>query len=141
MDAFQIDLVAWKHVPWGGALGDQDIVLMGLDWSAATFTMQVRAAAGNTGMPYVTLANAAAGAEGISATYDAAYVHPTTGVTVGGTRIRRQINQATLEAIPLNPVDPALPLVLAYDMHVTLAGLPALQFVFGAFTLNPGVTA
>lgn len=140
MDAIQLDLVAWRRVPFGGASGAQDIVLLGLNWSGATFAMQVRAALGDTGTPYVTLANAAAGAQGILATYDSGYVHPTTGAVVGATTIRPQIDQATLAAIPLAADDPAAPLLLWYDLHVTPVGLPTLQFLYGQFTLNPGVT-
>lgn len=140
MDAIQLDLVAWRRVPFGGGSGAQDVVLLGLDWSAASFAMQVRAAAGDTGTPYVSLIGAAAGTQGISATYDAGYIHPTTGAVVGATTIRPQIDQATLAAIPLAPDDPAAPLTLWYDLHVTPVGLPMMQFLYGQFTLNPGVT-
>jgi hypothetical protein len=140
MDAIRLDLVAWKNVPFGGTSGNQDIVLMGLDWSAASFVMQVRASPGDTGTPYVALVNTAAGSEGISASYDSGYIHPITGAVVGATTIRPQINTTTLQAIPLNAADPTQPQVLAYDLHVTPVGLPEMQFLFGNFTLNPGVT-
>lgn len=147
MKAISRDLSAWRHVPWGGATGDQDIVVLGLDWSAATFAMQVRVAQGDAGTPLASLANAAANYEGLSATYDPGYVYPATGpavalrgTVVGATTIRPQINQATLEAIPLAADDPAAALTLWYDLHVTPVNMPKRQFTYGIFTLNPGVT-
>ncbi|HWU03180.1 MAG TPA: hypothetical protein VN222_10610 [Novosphingobium sp.] len=139
MKAVRIDLTAWRHVPWGGASGDQDIVILGLNWSTATCLMQVRDAAGDTGTPLVSLTNALAGAEGISLAYDAGYIHPTTGAVVGATSIRPQINQNTLEAIPL-PSEASDPLSLAWDLQLTVGGLPKLLFAYGQFTLFPGVT-
>lgn len=140
------DFFAWRHVPWGGASGAQDLVLMGLDWSAAAFAMQVRAAAGETGTALVSLVNAAPGAEGISASYDPTYIYPLNGANtalrgtvVGATTIRPQIAQTTLEAIP-GYADPSQPVGLWYDLHVTPAGMPRQQFAYGQFTLYPGVT-
>ena len=137
---------ALRHVPWGGASGDQDIVIMGLNWSASTLSLQVRPTPGDTSTPLVSLANAAAGSEGISVTYDAGYIYPANGphtaligTVVGATTIRPQINQATLEAIPL-PSDPTQPLGLSYDIHITPPGLPKMQLAYGSFTLFPGVT-
>jgi hypothetical protein len=147
MKASSIPLCAWRHVPFGGASGDQDLIIIGLDWSAASLALQVRAAKGDTGTPLVSLVNAAAGVEGLSASYDPAYIYPANGPTValrgqtvGATTIRPQINQATLEAIPYAADDPAAALTLWYDLHVTPGGLPKLQFAFGSFTLDPGVT-
>lgn len=140
MKPIRLDLVAYKRVPLGGAPGDQDIILMGLDWSAATYSMQVRPAAGDTSTPYVNLSNAAAGSEGISASYNSGYVSPVTSTVVGATTIRPQINQATLAAIPLTSDDPSQPAVLAYDIKVTPSGGQAQVFLYGTFTLYPGVT-
>lgn len=137
---FERDIVAWRRVPFGGAGGDADIVLLGLDWSAATFAMQIRAAPGDTGPALVSLANATAGSQGISAAYDADYVHPTTGAAVGATIIRPQIDKATMEGLPVNADDPAQPVVLYHDIHVTLGALPEFIFRSGKFTVQPGVT-
>ncbi|NOW44117.1 hypothetical protein FHW96_000244 [Novosphingobium sp. SG751A] len=137
---FERGIVAWRRVPFGGASGDADIVVLGLDWSDATYAMQIRAAPGDTGDPLVSLANAAAGSQGISAAYDADYVHPITGATVGATTIRPQIDETTMEGLPVNPDDPASPIYLWWDMHVTAAGLPKAVFCQGKFTVDPGVT-
>lgn len=137
---FERDIVAWRRVPWGGAGGDADIVLLGLDWSAATFAMQIRAAPGDTGTPLVSLTNASAGSQGISATYDAGYLHPITGDAVGASIIRPQIDEATMEGLPVNADDPSQPVVLWWDMHVTPSLIPKLLFSCGKFTVNPGVT-
>ena len=146
MITIRCDLIAWRHVPFGGALGDQDIVVLGQDWHTATFAMQVRPTPGDTSTPLVSLTNASAGSEGISATYDSGYLYPDggpdaslVGTVVGATIIRPQINKATLEAIP-TAADPSQPQALAYDLHITRSGLPVAQFMQGAFTLNPGVT-
>jgi hypothetical protein len=147
MKASRVDLTAWRRVPFGGAAGDQDIVVLGLDWSAAGFAMQVRAAPGDTGTPLADLVTAAAGVQGLSATYDAGYLYPANGpnvalrgTEVGATIIRPQIDQATLEAIPLAADDPAAALPLWYDLHVTPPTMPKQQFLYGIYTLNPGVT-
>lgn len=137
---FERDIVAWRRVPFGGAGGDRDIVLLGLDWSAATYAMQIRAAPGDTGTPLVSLVNAAAGSQGISATYDAAYIHPVTGATVGATTIRPQIDKATMAALPVNADDPAQPIDLWHDIHVIVGALPEFVFRSGKFTVEPGVT-
>lgn len=147
MKASKVDLAAWRRVPFGGGTGDQNFVILGLDWSAAAFALQVRAAQGDTGTPLVSLTNAGAGVEGVSATYAADYLYPDNGpnvalrgTAVGATIICPQIDQATLEAIPLAADDPSAPLELGYDLHVTPADLPKFLLAYGGFTLNPGVT-
>lgn len=134
-----IAISADKRVPWGGANGEADIPVIGVDWSGATFKMELRNEPGDTGTAIVSLTNASAGAEGISATYDASYAHPETGEEVGATIIRPQINETTLEALDL-AAKPANGLPLHYDLHVDASGLGKFVLVAGTFTIKPGVT-
>lgn len=133
------DLTAFKRTPWGGATGEGDLVLLGVDYSAAAFLMQIRWREGDAGTAILTLANASAGIQGISATYDAGYLHPDTGAVMGATIIRRQIDEAAMEAIAL--ASPAnVTLNLKHDMHATPVGLPKSVIVYGDFFIKPGVT-
>lgn len=124
-----------RRTPWGGASGDADIVALGQDLSAAAFVMTFAPQVGSAGV--ITLTNQTAGTQGISATYDAGYVHPNTGATVGATIVRPQIDEATFEALTWGATNE--PLVLAYDMLVTPSG--GVQYVWfkGEFTIYPGV--
>lgn len=124
-----------KHTPWGGASGDADMVVLGLDWSGAAFKFSIAPQVGSVAL--ITLTNAAAGSQGISATYDASYVDDRTGLVVGATIIRPQIDEATFEALTWGPTDE--PLVLAHDMLVTPSGEPQFVWFDGAFTIYPGV--
>lgn len=132
-------VVRSKRVPWGGATGEADIVVLGANYSAATFAMEIRGAPGDFGTALVSLANATAGAEGISATYEPGYVHPVSGVVVGASRIRPQINETTMEGlVTATPGD--APVEAFYDLHVTAPGQGKRLYLFGRFTYHPGVT-
>lgn len=137
--ALELPITAYKRVPWGGASGDGDLWIQSVDWSAGTPKMELREEPGGTGTALVTLNAAAAGSQGISLSYDATYVSPTTGAVVGGTRLRCQIDEATIEAL-LTPADPAEDLVLYYDIHITPPTLPKMVAASGTFTIKPGVT-
>ncbi|PTR08671.1 MULTISPECIES: hypothetical protein [unclassified Novosphingobium] len=127
-----------KRVPWGGASANADLVLVGTDWSAAAFSMSFAATQGGTAIADIQLANAAAGSQGISASYDASYVHPETGAVVGATTIRPQIDEASLEALVWGS-DPTANLVLHYDLLVTPVGGVQQVFCYGTFTIQPGI--
>ena len=137
--AQELDIVIRsKRVQWGGASGEADIVWLRQDLSGATWKMEIRALPGDTGTALATLNSAVVGSEGISATWDAGYVHPETGAVVGATTIRPQINLATMQALATStPRDD--PVEAHYDIHMTLSGVKRL-FAFGAFTYYPGVT-
>ena len=124
-----------KHTPWGGDTGFGDIIVLGKNWSAATFVWTFAATLG--GAAVITLVNAAAGTQGVSATYDAAYVHPQTGQVVGATTIRPLITEATIEALTW----PAVPasLVLIHDLLVTPSGAMQLAYAKGTMTITAGV--
>ena len=140
-----VNLAADKRTPWGGVSGDADIVILGLDWSAGTFLMEIRPEPGSTGTAMVSITNASAGAEGFSASYDSAYPHPTVTdesgdpLVVGATIIRPQINETTLEGLAYG-ADPADAVVLFYDIHATVSGRGKFVLMGGQFTIEPGVT-
>lgn len=133
--AAKIDIaVISKRVPW-----IDDLAVEVVDYSSATFKMEIRQKPGDSGSPLVTLGNAAAGSEGISCTYDTAYVDPETGETFPASVIVFQVNETTMESLALgNPTDGAVD--CAYDLHVTPSGGAKFVLCYGAFTYSPGVT-
>lgn len=137
--AAKFDITAFKRVPFGGASGNADIVILGLDWSGATFKMEIRTNPGDTGTALVSLTNASAGAQGISATYNATYAHPVTGAEVPATIIRPLINETTIEGLALG-ARPSDPVDLFYDLHVTPSGSTKRVIMRGKFVIDPGVT-
>lgn len=134
-----LHVVADKRTPWGGISGNADIVVLGVDWSDATFKLQIRAEPGDSGDPIVELANASAGAEGISAQYVTAYSVPDSDEVVAATIIRPQIDEATLEALAL-AADTAKLMQMHYDIHATVTGIGKFVMVAGIFSIAPGVT-
>lgn len=133
--AVEIDFTLFKHSPWGGATGEADVLVIGEDWSGATFLWQF--GAGTDLAVDITLGNASAGSEGVSATYDSGYDHPETGeADVGATRIRPQINEATLEALTYSGV---ADLELEHTLYVTPSGAPRRVVAYGTATIKQGV--
>lgn len=126
-----------KRVPYGGNTEEGDLVVEGEDLTGSTFKMSIAATRGAT--PLINLNMASAGMEGISVTYDSAYVSEETRGVVGASTIRPQIDEATLEALTWGG-DPAADLVLYYDLLETPAS--GLQRVvrYGTFTIGAGVT-
>lgn len=132
--AVEKDLNAFRHTPFLHV-----IRRLGVDWSGASFKLQARTAK-DAGDTEIDLSNAAAGSEGISAVYDAGYIHPETNAVVGATTITVQVNEATMEGLPA--ASPATDdLVLVYDLHVTPTGDLKRVLTYGTFTVDPGVTA
>ncbi len=134
--AVEVDLTAYKHAPFLFTF-----VMLGYDWSAATFAMEARTGKGEhvADPAPIALANATAGSEGISASYDANYIDGETCQVVGATIVTGQIDKATLEALDYasNEADG---LVLYYDMHVTPSGEATRVWPYGTLTVEPGVT-
>jgi len=112
--------------------------IVGPNWSAGAFLMHIRQSFGDTTTPVITLSNAAAGTQGISATYDAAYVIGT-GAIVPATKILVQIDEATLEALPLG-TPATTPVNYVYDLHVTPTGKAKRVVMFGKIAIYPGST-
>lgn len=131
--AFETNISMFKHAPWGGATGVGDIVIWGTDWSGATFSWKFGSASDLAAD--ITLANAAAGSEGVSATYGA-YTHPISGEEGFATIIRPQIDAATLEALTYSGVDD---LSLEHTFYVTPSGEPERVLTFGTVTIEQGV--
>lgn len=127
-------VIVSKRVPWVA-----DLPVEGPDYTGGTFKMEVRQKPGDSGTALLTLNGAAAGSEGISATYDAGYTDPETGEAFAATIFRFQINETTLEGLGLGtPADK--PVELNYDVHVTPSGGTKFVLCRGTFTYYPGVT-
>lgn len=132
--AAKLPIAAFKRVPFV-----DDIAILGPDYTGAAFAMHIRNQPGDTGSPLVSLAGATAGSQGVSVTYNAAYVYNEVGDTAPASLILIQIDEATIEALALNNPTNA-PLVLYYDLHVTPSGGVKRVECFGEFTIYPGVT-
>lgn len=134
--AAYLDIEAFKRVPF-----DDDVAIIGEDLSSASFLMHIRAQAGDTGTPLVSLGNASPPTQGVSATYSPTYQYQDGAetITAPASLIRIIIAEATLEALALGtPYDE--PVDLFYDLHVTPAGGTKRVQFGGKFILNPGVT-
>lgn len=123
-----------KHVPWVGGASVGYIVKLGADWSGAAFAMSF--ALTSNGSPVITLAAAAAGVQGVSAVYDANYIHPESGEVVGATLLTPHITEATLEGLTYDGTNP---LTLYYDLLVTPSGEPQRVELYGTLTVHQGV--
>jgi hypothetical protein len=126
-----------RHAPFGGATGDWDIDVLGVNWSGAAFKLTAAASEGSAAL--FTLNAATAGSEGVSATYDAAMVDPISGAVAGGTTIRPQVDETTLEALSWGSLALSEPLPLFWELLVTPPGEPQRQFCCGTIKLYAGV--
>lgn len=123
-----------KHAPWGGGTGAGDIYKLGANWSGAAFVWAFSLTP--NGAAVITLNAAAAGVQGVSATYDAGYVHPVSGEVIGATRIVPHITEATLEALTYTGTND---LPLYYDLLVTPTGEPQRVIAYGTLTIRQGI--
>lgn len=103
-----------------------------IDLSGAAFEAQVRLTGDTPGEPLVDLATVTTDAEGLRLIS----VADESGVTVS--TVSMFIAEATMEALP-NADEIGNDLVLAWDMHITLAGLKQKR-LYGPFTVKAGVT-
>ena len=132
--AANLNIAAFKRVPFV-----DDAAILGPDYTGATFAMHIRNKNGDTGTPLVSLAGATVGAQGISVTYNPAYVYDEEGSTAPASVILIQINETTLESLSLNnPTEK--PVELAYDLHVTPSGGAKRVELYGQFIIYPGAT-
>lgn len=131
-----LDLRAQRWAPYV----ETPFAFEGLDFSAATFALQVRRYRDAPGDPLISIAGAAVGSEGISCvvTTDEDDV-PTSWLTV-------QIDEATLEAVDPFTVTDGVPnrkagtdASLFYDLQITGGGYAKRRWVQGAFTIEAGV--
>lgn len=131
MSAAPLDIAAFKRVPFA-----DDVAIVGPDYSAAAFAMQVRQHWGDTGTALLTPT--------VTATFDPAYVYydPRRKTTVGpvpATIVSIALAEAALEALPF-AADEEKPLELVYDLHITPTGEPKRVVLVGKFYVYPGAT-
>lgn len=124
-----------RHVPWGGEAELVSIVVIGQNWTGAAFVWTFAATQG--GAAVITLTSQAPLIEGVSASYDAGYVHPETGQIIGATTIVPLILEATLEALVW--ADPLVAKSFAHDLLVTPLGRFQRSYCKGTLTIEPGV--
>lgn len=136
---------------------------VGLDFTGATFSAQVRLTPDATGSPLVSLATVGGiSTEGVSLLYGgtatitahiaAGRLHaipsgtnPLTGLpyaagdTVALSQVGFRINETTMEGLPF-PGERGDDAVLAWDMHITPSGGIKDKYMGGIFTVRAGVT-
>ncbi|WP_039390952.1 hypothetical protein [Novosphingobium sp. MBES04] len=133
--AFELNLTAFRHASWGGSSGLADFIRLHDDWSGASFTWAFSQGPG--GPNAITLNNASEGLQGISASFEPGYLHPVSGEAVGGTIIRPQIDQTTLESVNvLSPTQNVIP--LHHTLYVIPENEPRRVVCFGDFTIKQG---
>ena len=126
------DLFAYRWVPF-----DETIPFIGIDFTGATFSMEVRAYRDAPGPGLITLTNSTGNSQGITM----APVTIVNGIPTSSLRIK--INESTIEQLlpfPSSGVDPGESLVLAYDLIVQGSGIGKKRWLEGAFTIVPGAT-
>lgn len=131
--AFEKNYVAYRSAVFGGPSGRVFINVLGQDLSGAAFLWAFSRT--NGGTAEITLSNAAASAEGVSATYDAGMIHPVSGEVIGGTRIVPRINEATLEALTFSG---ASDLNLIHNLYETPVGGTKRVRCQGILTIRQG---
>lgn len=129
-----LDLCANKRVPFVACIPE-----MGVDYTGATITAEIRAARGDQGTALITLGTTVAPDEGVSVTYDANFVDPTGVSPNGASLFEVRIAEATLEALPY-ATPAAKDLTLYYDIHVEPVGGTKFVLAGGEFIVAPGVT-
>lgn len=112
---------------------------IGEDFSSSDFVIELRPSDGETGTPLVSIVGAAAGVEGVSATYNPAYsIEFPAGsiIEAGASTITLQIDQATLNALDYAP-DAEDNVVLRYDL---VTGDGPRRLMFGDFIIYAGTS-
>lgn len=132
--AAELNIAAFKRTPFV-----DDVAILGPDYTGASFLMHIRNKLGDSGSPLISLANASAGSQGISVSYQPSYIYNDEGDVAPASVILIQIDESTLESLALNNPT-AKPVELAYDLHITPSGGIKRVELFGQFLINPGVT-
>lgn len=109
----------------------------GLDLSAATFALQVRQRRDAPGDPLISLTNAVANAQGVSASAATVDVD---GVPTLVTSVQLRINETTLEPLLLNAAGQGKDIELVYDLHITTTGIGKVRWMEGPFIIRAGAT-
>jgi hypothetical protein len=126
-------LTVYRNAPFVETIAEFEAI----DFTGATFAMQVRDYRDAEGAALIDLAGATAGTQGISCavTTDGDGV-PTSFVTV-------QIDKATIDATrpwPANGQKANTDVKLFYDLKITGGGYPETRWLQGLFTIEAGVT-
>jgi len=109
----------------------------GYDLSAAGLVAQVRLYRDQPGAALISLGAAQPLAEGLSV----GVVSDAAGIPTSTLQIR--INESTIEQLlpfPENGLEPAAPVDLVWDLHLTLSPIGKRRWIEGPFTISPGVT-
>lgn len=112
------------------------IRFVGLDFTGATFAMQVRLRRGAAGDPLLSLTGATAGSQGLSNV-----LTEEDGIDVSTVTI--QIDEATVDALlpaTTNGLPAGSDVVLYYDLVIDGGGVGKQRWVEGTFTIHEGVT-
>jgi hypothetical protein len=107
------------------------------DLTTAGLAAQVRLYRDQPGAPLISLTSAQPLAQGLSVTV----ATDDDGVPTSTLQIR--INETTIEELlpfPDNGLEPAEPVVLAWDLHLTISPVGKRRWIEGPFTISPGVT-
>lgn len=126
-----VPITVYRNTPFADS-----VRFVGLDFTGATFAMQVRLQKAAEGDPLIDLAGATAGSEGLSV-----IVAEEDGVDVSTVTI--QIDEATIDAClpwPANGQKAGTDVELFYDLVITGGGLPKTRWIEGAFIIREGVT-
>lgn len=118
-----LDLRAYRGAPFTYAIDFYDV-----DYSAATFRLEVRRYRDAPGAPLVALGNAAPQAEGVSCTVSTFYDRTVSTVAV-------RVNETTVEAQRMTSPRGG-DLVLAYALDVTGGGHGKARRAQGAFIIE-----
>lgn len=124
----KLDLVAQRWSPFVYVID-----FVGLDFSAATFAMDVRLYRDAPGAALIALTNAASNAQGISVS-----TSTTEGVITSSVQIR--INETTLEGLLLASSGAGRDVELVQDLHITGGGFIKTRWTEGKFTIRAGAT-
>lgn len=121
----QLDAFRWAYFK-------EAIPFEGIDFTGATFALQVRSYTDAPDPPLVSLANTASPAEGISVSVATVNGLPTSTVEI-------RINETTIEGLRFTSPRGG-DLTLAYDLVITLTGLGKRRWLEGPFVVHAGVT-
>lgn len=107
------------------------------DLTTAGLAAQVRLYRDQPGAPLISLVGAQPLAQGLSVgvAFDA------DGIPTSTLQIR--INETTIEQLlpfPVNGLEPADPVLLTWDLHLTISPVGKRRWLEGPFTISPGVT-
>lgn len=121
------------HAPFGGDQGNWEITTWGQDLESAAFKWVFY---DPTDLSEVfSLTNAAAGSEGISATWYSDLVDDVTGAAIGATLIVPQIDEGTLEGLTFVGISD---LVLGHTFYITPSGMLQTTHCYGTVTIKQG---